>query len=85
MVCVVGRHERVYYIACGGPGLLVDCGSKATYAANVEMLEGEGVDVSSVKAILVTHEHFDHRGHRAGEGTAWLPGDLPRPGCLQIP
>jgi len=61
-VCVVGRHERVYYVACGGPGLLVDCGSEATYADNLRMLEADGVDVSSVKAILVTHEHFDHIG-----------------------
>lgn len=61
-VCVVGRHERVYYLACGGPGLLVDCGSEATYAENLRMLEADGADISSVKAILVTHEHFDHIG-----------------------
>jgi len=61
-VCVVGRHERVYYIVCGGPGLLVDCGSEATYSENLGILEAEGVDISSVKAILVTHEHFDHIG-----------------------
>jgi glyoxylase-like metal-dependent hydrolase (beta-lactamase superfamily II) len=57
---VVGAHERVYYLRAGESGLLVDCGSDATYGSNMDQLEREGVDLDSVAAILVSHEHYDH-------------------------
>jgi glyoxylase-like metal-dependent hydrolase (beta-lactamase superfamily II) len=61
-ICAVGGHERVYYVAGGGSGLLVDCGSDATYAENMALLRKDGVDLSLVDGLLVSHEHFDHVG-----------------------
>jgi glyoxylase-like metal-dependent hydrolase (beta-lactamase superfamily II) len=61
-ICAVGGHERVYYIAGAGSGLLVDCGSDATYAGNMSLLGQDGVDLSLVEGLLVSHEHFDHVG-----------------------
>ncbi len=61
-VAVVGKHEKVYYLRSGHQGVLVDCGSEATYRENLEALSGDGVDPKSITALLVTHEHFDHIG-----------------------
>ncbi len=61
-ICVVGGHERIYYVAGEESSLLVDRGSDATYDANIEMLRHDGADLALIDAILVTHEHFDHVG-----------------------
>ena len=59
-VCVVGRHERVYFLKSGEGGILVDCGSEATYSENMRMLGEDGVDAGMISGLLVSHEHFDH-------------------------
>ena len=59
-VCVVGQHEKVYFLKSGNGGVLVDCGSEATYGANMKMLKADGIIPDMVDGILVSHEHFDH-------------------------
>ena len=61
-VCVVGQHEKVYFLKSGNGGVLVDCGSEATYGANMKMLKADGIIPDMVDGILVSHEHFDHVG-----------------------
>ncbi len=61
-ICVVGQHERVYYLKAGKVGVLVDCGSEATYEEDMDMLARDGVDLGGIEGILVSHEHFDHIG-----------------------
>jgi len=61
-ICVVGLHEKVYYFRSGDGGVLVDCGSEATYSHNMRALREDGVDLKSIDGILISHEHFDHIG-----------------------
>ncbi len=55
-----GEHERVYFIRGSKCSVLIDCGSEATVGENLENMKSSGVDPGEIKAILVTHAHFDH-------------------------
>ena len=59
-ICVVGLHERIYFLKSGDEGILVDCGSEATYPENMRMLKEDGVDAGMISGVLISHEHFDH-------------------------
>jgi len=53
-----GSSGNSYYLSCGGEGILIDVGRSAKQTT--EALKANNIDVSSVKAIFVTHEHSDH-------------------------
>ncbi len=53
-----GSQGNSYYLGCGGQGILIDVGRSAKQT--IQALNSNNVDVSSIKAIFVTHEHSDH-------------------------
>ena len=53
-----GSSGNATYIGCGGEGLLIDCGkSGRTIEASLSAL---GIDIRSIRGILLTHSHADH-------------------------
>ena len=54
----------------GGAHALVDVGSEPGLAAKLEQLEADGVDLSTIAALFITHCHEDHAGaiHRLRSG-----------------
>lgn len=53
-----GSTANSTYIGFSGGGILVDAGS--SFASLKRSCEERGIDLSGVKAVLVTHSHFDH-------------------------
>ncbi len=53
-----GSSGNSYYIGSASSGILVDAGRTAKQLGN--MLDFCGIDVNSIQAIFVTHEHSDH-------------------------
>ena len=53
-----GSQGNSYYIAKGGQGILIDAGRSAKQITSA--LTDNNIELSSVKAIFVTHEHIDH-------------------------
>ena len=53
-----GSSGNSYYIGSSGSGVLIDAGRSAKQITN--MLGSCEIDIASVKAIFVTHEHSDH-------------------------
>lgn len=53
-----GSSGNSYYIGNEEKGILVDAGRSAKQIENA--LKNNGLDIASVKAIFVTHEHTDH-------------------------
>lgn len=53
-----GSSGNSYYIGNENEGILVDAGRSAKQLENA--LKNNGLDIASVKAIFVTHEHIDH-------------------------
>lgn len=57
-LCSGSSGNSVYVGVSENSGLLVDIGINTK---NIELLLGEnGIDVHSIKAVLITHEHVDH-------------------------
>lgn len=46
------------YVGSGNEGVLIDCGASFTKIKNA--LELNGLDLSFVKAVFITHDHSDH-------------------------
>ena len=58
-----GSSGNSYYISSGGSAILIDAGRSAKQLT--QALENNSLDISSIEAIFVTHEHIDHvRGVR---------------------
>lgn len=55
-----GSKGNSYYIGSSGKAILIDAGRSAKQLDEILLLNG--LDVSSIKAIFVTHEHIDHVG-----------------------
>lgn len=53
-----GSSGNSYYIGSAREGILVDVGRSAKQVA--DMLGACNIDISSIRAIFVTHEHSDH-------------------------
>lgn len=53
-----GSQGNSYYIASGGKGILIDVGRSAKQMTAA--LNDNNIDISTIKAIFVTHEHTDH-------------------------
>ena len=53
-----GSKGNSYYIGSGAEGVLIDAGRNCKQIEQAMALNG--VDMHSVKAIFVTHEHIDH-------------------------
>ncbi len=53
-----GSSGNASYIGAGGEGILVDFGISCRGVTNA--LKDKDIDLSTVKGILVTHEHIDH-------------------------
>lgn len=53
-----GSSGNSYYIGTGDYGILVDAGRTAKQMEGA--LAANGIDIASVQAIFVTHEHTDH-------------------------
>ena len=67
-----GSSGNSIYVGCDGEGILVDAG--VSCARILKELDLIGVSPSSLKAILITHEHTDHI---AGAGILSRKLDLP--------
>jgi phosphoribosyl 1,2-cyclic phosphodiesterase len=57
-VLASGSSGNCYLVQGGGHNLLVDCGLSATNLQ--KFLQEEGVDVSTLSGIFITHDHHDH-------------------------
>ena len=53
-----GSQGNSYYIASGGKGILIDVGRSAKQM--ITALNDNNIDISTVQAIFITHEHTDH-------------------------
>lgn len=53
-----GSKGNSYYISSGGNGILIDAGRSAKQLE--QALSANSIDISSIRAIFVTHEHSDH-------------------------
>lgn len=53
-----GSSGNSYYIGSGEHGILVDCGRNAKQIENA--LAANRLDVNSLEAVFITHEHTDH-------------------------
>ncbi len=53
-----GSQGNSYYIASGGKGILIDVGRSAKQITSA--LNDNDIDISTVQAIFITHEHIDH-------------------------
>lgn len=53
-----GSKGNSYYISSGGNGILIDAGRSAKQLE--QALGANSIDISSIRAIFVTHEHTDH-------------------------
>lgn len=53
-----GSQGNSYYLASGGKGILIDAGRSAKQLTTA--LQNNDIDISSIQAIFVTHEHIDH-------------------------
>lgn len=53
-----GSQGNSYYIASGGKGILIDVGRSAKQITTA--LNDNNIDISTVQAIFITHEHTDH-------------------------
>ena len=56
------RNEVIYALDCGGAHALVDVGGEAGLAAKLDQLEADGIGLSTVAALFITHCHDDHAG-----------------------
>lgn len=53
-----GSRGNSYYISSGGKGILIDAGRSAK---QIELaLSNNNIDIDTIRAIFVTHEHSDH-------------------------
>lgn len=53
-----GSSGNATFVGCGSDAVLIDCGF--TTRETLRRLASNGCEVSSIRAILVTHEHSDH-------------------------
>ena len=53
-----GSKGNSYYIGSGGAGVLIDAGRNCKQVE--QAMEANGLDMKTVRAIFVTHEHTDH-------------------------
>ena len=53
-----GSSGNCYYIGSSGGGVLIDAGRSARQIENA--LKSYEIDINSIKAVFVTHEHSDH-------------------------
>lgn len=53
-----GSSGNSYYIGSGAHGILIDAGQSAKQLERV--LRANGIELSSVRAVFITHEHTDH-------------------------
>ena len=53
-----GSKGNSYYIGSGGEGVLIDAGKNCK---QIELaMQANGLDMGSVRALFITHEHMDH-------------------------
>ena len=53
-----GSHGNCTYISAGGANILIDAGKSAR--ALCSALSEANIDISSIDAIFITHDHRDH-------------------------
>jgi glyoxylase-like metal-dependent hydrolase (beta-lactamase superfamily II) len=60
----LGRSQTIasYLVPCGDGFALIDCGPYSTYQNLVKELGKKGIEPHLLKAVLLTHIHFDHAG-----------------------
>ena len=56
------HNEVIYALDCGGACALVDVGSEPALAGKLRQLEADGIELSAIAAVFVTHCHQDHAG-----------------------
>jgi 7,8-dihydropterin-6-yl-methyl-4-(beta-D-ribofuranosyl)aminobenzene 5'-phosphate synthase len=56
---VMGEHGLAFHVLAGGQGALFDTGQSGLVARNASLL---GVDLSAVRAVALSHGHYDHSG-----------------------
>ncbi len=53
-----GSSGNSYYVGSAGSGILIDAGRSAKQITKA--LDDNGIDIKTIEAIFVTHEHSDH-------------------------
>lgn len=60
--CVKMLATRSYILPCDGGYLLIDTTYKKDYEKFIKALDRQGIKVSDIRYILLTHHHDDHAG-----------------------
>ncbi len=55
-------NQVIYAVACGGGYALVDCGDETELDNKLAALRGDGITPDQIRAVLITHFHWDHSG-----------------------
>ena len=54
------RRVNVYLLIADGKGMLVDIAAKKNLPIVYEVINRNGLELSNIKSILLTHTHYDH-------------------------
>ena len=85
-----GSSGNCYYLAAGRTAILIDAGIGIRKTKSI--LKDNGIDIGTIDAVLITHDHLDHvrsagwLGERAGipvYATAEVIGGINRNYCIR--
>ncbi len=60
IVSIPTRRVNVYLIITNGKGMLIDVGAKKYLSVVYQAISRNGLGLSDIKLILLTHTHYDH-------------------------
>jgi hydroxyacylglutathione hydrolase len=60
-----GFDSNVYAVDCGDEFVMIDAGAGLGSARIIENIKGDGLDITRLSRIILTHSHSDHAGGAA--------------------